>query len=185
MKKLLLLCSLFILSSLQAMNQLQIQPLVLKMTEENRSVSPNDGICTRLVRNTAICMTHPRIFFDIPKFRNDSRKKLLLQHVMEKPLVLNGKDISSLNDGNQLRKAYKKEQKKQIGQYLKRLDRFNIRCGRCTSNACNVAVLVDVLCGTKLTHWLGAYLDLPVITSLYCCGLTCCACCACCACQEI
>ena len=173
MKKLLLLCSLFILSSLQAMNQLQIQPLVKQMTEENRSVSPYDGIDKRLVRNTAICLTHPFSFFCVLLPRNGTREKLLLEYVTKRPLVLNGKDLTALDDGNQLREAFEKEQKQQIRRYLAELDEFNTSEDEAAGECCFYAAIADFFCGSK-----GALcclcLEFPCPTMLCC--LTGCAC---------
>ncbi len=119
MRKLLLLCSLFILSSLEAMDQLQLKPLIKQMTEENRSVSPDDFIVERLARNTAICMAHPLDFFD-PRTKCE---ELLLNHVMQEPLMLDGRDISEHEDGDQLKKDYKKSQEKKIKKYYDRLSK--------------------------------------------------------------
>ncbi len=149
MRTLLLLCSLFISSSLHTMYKLsdqQLQSLVKQMTEENRSILPDDGIRKRLARNTAICMAEPLDFLYI-KDRNDHRQ-LLLNYVMRE-LTIDGNDINKYDDKEKLKEAYKKIREKQIDAYIDKRSKDVLLMTLCCGGTV-ICGYVDKSCGPKL-----------------------------------
>ena len=191
MKKHFLLCLLFFSSSVLAnpslkeksnmgselpvkLNELELRPILLQMTEENRSASPNDGIRERLVRNIAICLEQPVNFYGSREFRE--HKKLLMNYIRKKPLTFDGDSLRTHIDGNQIRRAYFASQERQIDDYIDsvRSNPHHIYAkGSCwlLTSLTLPRYLKDLndMCGSMSTYFLVALCIIPSATCLNCC----------------